>query len=123
MNVICEIDWYCCFDYMQQYSGQYLFLVLLIDIYDIYIVSFYLGSEVVFIDLNVFQLFYEQLLYIEKVVNNVIYSNCYIKMYEVKKEDLYIFVFCKVSELEDEIVCIVEIEGIDVFVCCGIYVN
>jgi alanyl-tRNA synthetase len=115
-NVMCEIDWTRRFDHMQQHSGQHLLSALLIDTYDIHTVSFHLGSEAVSIDLNVPQLSLEQLLHIEKIVNDAIYSNRHIKTSEVKKEDLHTLALRKVPELE-------EIEGIDVSACCGTHVN
>lgn len=41
----------------------------------------------------------------------------------MKKEDLHTLALRKVPELEDEVVRIVEIEGIDVSACCGTHVN
>lgn len=122
-NITCEIDWNRRFDHMQQHSGQHLLSALLIDTYDIHTVSFHLGSDAVSIDLNVPQLSHEQLLHIEKIVNDAIYSNRPIKTYEVKKEDLRTLALRKVPELEDEVVRIVEIDGIDVSACCGTHVN
>ncbi|MFS0863839.1 alanyl-tRNA editing protein [Fredinandcohnia sp. 179-A 10B2 NHS] len=121
-TVECRIDWNRRFDHMQQHTGQHLLSAVCIDLYDAHTSSFHLGKEIVSIDLSIPELTEEQLLHIEKQVNQFIFENRELKTYFVTKEEAKSLPLRKQPEVEGDL-RIVEIEGIDTSACAGTHVT
>ena len=121
-NVDCKIDWERRFDHMQHHTGQHLLSASIIELFDIETVSFHLGKDTVTIDLNTTSLSDQQLLAIEKSVNQKIYDNVEIKTYITDKEGLSSLPLRKLPKVDEDI-RIVEIINIDVSACCGTHVS
>lgn len=121
-TVECKIDWNRRFDHMQQHTGQHLLSAVCIDLYDAHTSSFHLGKETVSIDLSISELTEEQLLHIEKQVNQFIFENRELKTYFVTKEEAKSLPLRKQPEVDGDL-RIVEIEGIDTSACAGTHVT
>ncbi|MBP0725854.1 hypothetical protein J5Y03_11800 [Bacillus sp. RG28] len=121
-NVDCKIDWERRFDHMQHHTGQHLLSATIIKLFDIETVSFHLGKDTVTIDLNTNNLTNQQLLDIEKSVNQKIYDNVEIKTYIIDKKDLSSLPLRKLPKVDEDI-RIVEIKDNDISACCGTHVS
>ncbi|MCT4613199.1 MAG: alanyl-tRNA editing protein [Clostridia bacterium] len=119
--VKCEIDWKRRFDFMQQHSGQHIFSRVFEIKYDADTVGFNLTEEKMTIDINK-KLSKEEILEVEKMANEIIYSNVKFKNYYTDKEGCKAFDLRKQPEIEGEI-RLVEIENFDWCPCCGTHVN
>jgi alanyl-tRNA synthetase len=120
--VKCRIDRDRRFDHTQQHSGQHLLSAVCIELYDIHTIAFHLGTETVTIDVNVSEMSEQQLLHIERTVNEYIYQNREIKTYLVSHHDLAALNLRKVPDVTESI-RIVEMDQIDISACCGTHVT
>jgi alanyl-tRNA synthetase len=120
-DVECEIDWKRRFDHTQHHTGQHLLSAVCIELYDAHTVNFHLGTDTVTIDLAVPSLTSDQLLHIERRVNEYIYENKEIKTYTLSHDQVHTVPLRKLPDVGENI-RIVEISGIDYSACCGTHV-
>ena len=121
LDVTCTLDWKRRFDHMQHHSGQHLLSAACLDLFQARTVSFHLGIDDVSIDVDKL-LTEEQLVSIEREVNQQIYQNRKIHSYFVTKEQLMEIPVVKRPKVTENI-RIVEIEGIEYNACGGTHVT
>lgn len=116
------IDWNNRFDYMQQHSGQHLLSSVFYKLYNGETISFYLGKEYVYIDVNIPSISKEEIEKVEQFANKIVFSNFPIKSYLVEKDEIANIPVRKDPTVNSNI-RIVEIDGIDFSPCCGTHVS
>ncbi|XP_060519865.1 alanyl-tRNA editing protein Aarsd1-B [Cylas formicarius] len=122
------LDWERRFDHMQQHSGQHLITAIIDRDFKIQTVSWWLGEEVSYIELDVAQISEDQISYTENVVNNLIR--------EFKKVTVEIYTEDTPEEQLKEArsarglpadhkgdIRVVRIEDIEGNMCCGTHVS
>jgi alanyl-tRNA synthetase len=117
-----SIDWDNRFDYMQQHSGQHLLSAAFYKLYNGETVGFYIGTEYVYIDINMFHISEDEIEKIEEFANKIIFSNFIMKSYIIEKKEVD-----KLPVREEPVINsnirIVEIDGIDFSPCCGTHLR
>lgn len=117
-----SIDWENRADYMQQHSGQHLLSAVFYKLYNGETIGFYIGKELVYIDVDIPSIEEDEIDKIEEFANKIIYSNFSIKSYTIKKEDVSRLPVRNES-LENSRIRIVEIDGIDFSPCGGTHLR
>lgn len=115
------IDWDHRFDQMQQHSGEHIFSGTVHNLYGYDNVGFHLSRQVVTMDFNG-PLDDEQVLDIERRVNEAIIRNLDIEISWPSKEELEKLEYRSKKELDGD-VRIVTVKGIDVCACCAPHVR
>ena len=115
------IDWEHRFDQMQQHSGEHIFSGTVHNKYGYDNVGFHLSRQVVTMDFNG-PLDDEQVLDIERAVNEIIVKNLEILVSWPSKEELDKLEYRSKKELDGD-VRIVTIPGVDVCACCAPHVR
>lgn len=120
-NVHGVIDWTHRFDQMQQHSGEHIFSGTVHNLYGYDNVGFHLSKQVVTMDFNG-PLDDDQVLDIERKVNEVIIRNLEILISWPSKNELEKLEYRSKKELDGD-VRIVTIPGVDVCACCAPHVR
>ncbi len=115
------IDWNHRFDQMQQHSGEHIFSGTVHNKYGYDNVGFHLSRQVVTMDFNG-PLDDDQVLDIERTVNEIIVKNLEIQVSWPSKEELDALEYRSKKELDGD-VRIVTIPGVDVCACCAPHVR
>lgn len=115
------IDWNHRFDQMQQHSGEHIFSGTVHNKYGYDNVGFHLSRQVVTMDFNG-PLDDDQVLDIERTVNEIIVNNLEIQVSWPSKEELDALEYRSKKELDGD-VRIVTIPGVDVCACCAPHVR
>ena len=115
------IDWERRFDFMQQHSGEHIVSGVAHKLFGCENVGFHLSCDIVTLDFDK-PLTREQILQIEKLANQAIFSNSKFVTYYPDKDTLSNLVYRSKKEI-DGAVRIVEIEGVDACACCAPHVN
>ncbi|WP_274364065.1 alanyl-tRNA editing protein [Paenibacillus thermotolerans] len=118
----CRIDWRRRFDHMQQHSGQHLLSAVCLKLYGAMTVSFHLGAEAATIDVERSELSPEELVSLEREVNQAVYDNRRIRAYMVSEEEASRLPLVKPPKVTGQ-VRIVEIEGVEYNACGGTHVG
>lgn len=116
-----KIDWDHRFDNMQQHTGEHIFSGLVHSHYGFDNVGFHLNNQIVTMDFNGV-LTSEQIMEIEKEVNEVIVANIPVQVTFPSKEELEKLEYRSKIEIEGQ-VRIVTIPGYDVCACCAPHVR
>ncbi len=114
-----EIDWNYRFDLMQQHTGEHMISGVAYKKYGLHNVGFHMGKEYTTIDFDG-KLSPEDVLYLEKKVNQGIMENRAIQIYYPTKQELEKMEYRSKKNLETD-VRIVEIPEYDICACCGIH--
>ena len=101
----------------QQHSGEHMFSGLVCRMFGYDNVGFHIGSDAVTMDFNG-PLTEEDVLRVERLVNEAIWRNQPIKAYFPPKEELEALAYRSKKELTGD-VRIVTIDGVDTCACCG----
>lgn len=120
-EVIGEIDYTHRFSNMQQHSGEHIFSGLANKHFGCNNVGFHLSDNEVTFDFDK-MLSQEEIDFLEKEVNKVIYENRKITAFYPDKEELLNLDYRSKKEIEDK-VRLVEIDGIDLCACCAPHVR
>ncbi|WP_438314287.1 alanyl-tRNA editing protein [Sporosarcina sp. FA9] len=83
-----EIDWDRRFDHMQQHAGQHILTAAFVELFGLPTVSFYLGREIVSIDIDVESITTEQLDAAELLANDIILENRPIETKWISEDEL-----------------------------------
>ena len=109
------------FDYMQQHSAEHIVSGVAHKLYGCENVGFHLGADIVTLDFDK-PLTREQIIRIEELANESVYSNVNINTYYPDEETLKTIEYRSKKEIEGS-VRIVEIEGVDSCACCAPHVK
>lgn len=120
--VTCQIDWNRRFDHMQQHSGQHLLSAICLDLLQFMTLSFHLGEDYCTIDIEAPELTPNQLISIEREVNQQIYRNHNILSYFVTGEEASQLELVKQPKVTENI-RIVEIKDVEYNACGGTHVS
>lgn len=121
-KVTLTIDWATRIDNMQQHTGQHLLSAAFYKLYNGNTVGFHLGSEYVYVDINLPDMSWEEAEKIETYVNKVITSNFSIKAYYVGLDEIDNIPLRKKPSVDSNI-RIVEIDDIDFSPCSGTHLS
>lgn len=121
-KVLLSIDWDNRFDYMQQHSGQHLLSAVFYKLFNGETISFYIGKEYMYIDVNLSSIQEEEIIKVEEFANKIIFSNFPMKSYIIEKSELEKMPNIKNSTANSKI-RIVEIDGIDFSPCYGTHLR
>ena len=117
-----EINWPRRIDLMQQHTGQHLLSAGFYKLFNGDTVGFHLGSDYVYVDINLAELSWEEAEKIEDYVNKIITSDFEIKTSYVDLKDLDKLDLRKDTKLDSNI-RIVEIDSIDFSPCAGTHLR
>ncbi len=117
-----EINWPRRIDLMQQHTGQHLLSAGFYKLFNGDTVGFHLGSDYVYVDINLAELSWEEAEKIENYVNKIITSDFEIKTSYVDLKDLDKLDLRKDTKLDSNI-RIVEIDSIDFSPCAGTHLR
>ena len=117
-----EINWPMRIDLMQQHTGQHLLSAGFYKLFNGDTVGFHLGSDYVYVDINLAELSWEEAEKIENYVNKIITSDFEIKTSYVDLKDLDKLDLRKDTKLDSNI-RIVEIDSIDFSPCAGTHLR
>ncbi len=120
-TVIGSINWERRLDLMQQHSGEHMVSGLIHSAYGYDNVGFHLSMDTMTLDLSG-ELFWEELMEIERAVNRLIRKNLPVNVYYPTSEELKGIDYRSKKELSGE-VRIVEVPGADTCACCGLHVS
>ena len=115
------IDWQRRFDHMQQHSGEHLVMGQVYGKFGYHNVGFHMGESLVTIDLDG-PVTWEDLMEIERSVNEIIWQNRPVKTWYPSPEELPQVNYRSKKALPWP-VRIVEFPGADVCACCGTHVK
>lgn len=121
-KVTMMIDWKTRIDYMQQHTGQHLLSAGFYKLFNGDTVGFHLGSEYVYVDINLPDMTWEQAEKIETYVNKIITSNFEIKAYYIGLSEVENLPIRKKPTVNSNI-RIVEIDDIDFSPCGGTHLR
>ncbi|WDV44578.1 DHHA1 domain-containing protein [Clostridiaceae bacterium M8S5] len=121
-EVSLSIDWQTRFDHMQQHTGQHILSACFKKLYNVDTVGFHLGSTYTYIDVTMHNISAQVIKKIEKLANEVIYSNLPVKNFVVQKDMLKDIPIRK-EPIVDKDIRIIEIESIDCTPCAGTHVK
>ena len=120
-QVVGRIDWDWRFDLMQQHSGEHIVSGMIHEKYGYENVGFHMGEEVITIDLSG-MLTWEQVMEIERKVNDYIWMNQKVNIFYPNERQRKFIPYRSKKELTGEI-RLVEFPGADLCACCGLHVT
>jgi len=115
------LDWETRYDRMQNHSGEHIISGIVHSLYGLDNVGFHLSDETVTLDFDGI-LDEEQLSYVEKLANQVVWRNSAFKAYYPDENTLEKLDYRSKKELNGDI-RIVEIEDCDICACCAPHVK
>ena len=118
----CKIDWSRRFDHMQQHTGQHLLTATFEKLYQAPTLSFHLGKAYTTIDIRISKLTTEICEQVETEVNDTIWKNLAVKVYQVPQGQRNQIPFRKPPQVEGSI-RVVEIDSLDYSACGGTHVR
>lgn len=121
-RVTIEIDWERRLDLMQQHTGQHLLSSVFLKLLNCDTVGFYIGTEYVYIDLDISEISLEDCNKVEYLVNKIIQSNFEIKSYIIDSKEVSKLPLIKQPSVDNNI-RIVEIDSYDYSPCSGTHLN
>lgn len=121
-KVSLSIDWDNRFDYMQQHSGQHLLTSIFYKLFNAETFGFYMGTENVYIDINLPYLTDSSIEKVEKFASKIIFSNFPIKSYIVEKDQVE-DIDLNHDTHQNSSIRIIEIDDIDFTPCCGTHLR
>ena len=120
-KVTARLDFSRRFDFMQQHSAEHIVSGVAHRLYGCENVGFHLSDEIVTLDFDK-PLTKEEIGEIERLSNEVVFSNAKINAYYPDPQKLATIDYRSKKEIK-EAVRIVEIEGVDACACCAPHVN
>lgn len=121
-RVTIEIDWERRLDLMQQHTGQHLLSSVFLKLLNCETVGFYIGTEYVYIDLDISEISLEDCNKVEYLVNKIVQSNFEIKSYIIDSKEVSKIPLIKQPSVDNNI-RIVEIDSYDYSPCSGTHLN
>ncbi|XP_063931239.1 alanyl-tRNA editing protein Aarsd1 [Zophobas morio] len=123
-----KIDWNRRLDHMQQHSGQHLITAVFDRDFKFYTVSWYLGEEVAYLELDTPTVTQEQMDQVENTCNELIRENVAVVVHNLDEntpeEELENFRSVRGLPADHKgAIRVVTIEGIESNMCCGTHVT
>lgn len=122
-EVKCIIDFNRRFDLMQQHTGEHLLSAAFLKKYNGVNCGFRLGDEYTTIDIDLPEVTLDMIMDVENEANNYIYKNIDINTYFVERDEVEVLPLRSKIKVSDDIIRIVNIEGIDMCACCGTHLK
>ncbi len=119
-EVGCSIDADRRFAFMQQHTGEHIFMGFIHKMSGAENVGFHMGESGVTVDLSEF-VTAEQLDEAEKLANEAIYKNLPVKAVYPSSDELENYDYRSKKEIQGQ-VRLIDIEGVDLCACCGTHV-
>lgn len=116
-----ELCWECRYDRMQNHSGEHIISGIVHRLYGYENVGFHLSDSTVTLDFDG-ELTSEQLTFVERLANEVVWRNAEFRTYYPTKEELEKLQYRSKKEIDGDI-RIVEIEDCDMCACCAPHVK
>ncbi len=120
-KIVARLDFDRRFDFMQQHSAEHIVSGVAHKLYGCENVGFHLSDEIVTLDFDK-PLTKAEILEIEKLSNEAVFSNSKINAYYPDTTELASISYRSKKEIK-EAVRIVEIEGVDACACCAPHVS
>ena len=110
-------------DFTVCHTAQHLLSGILFRVFGIPTMSVHLGEEICFIDIECAELKKDKVIEIEETIMEAIEKNKYVKIHLCPPEDAASFPVRKPPPAVEEVIRILEIEGIDYSSCCGTHLD
>lgn len=120
-GVHCELDWAKRFQNMQSHSGEHILSGVVHNMYGYDNVGFHMGADGVIVDFSGY-ISPEELIQVERRVNEIIYEDAPVRAYFPSPEELKTLEYRSKLELTEN-VRIVTIENCDSCACCAPHVS
>lgn len=118
-----HIQWQRRFDHMQQHSGQHLLSSAFYSVLQANTVSFHLGAESSQIDLDIEAITPENLLEVELLANQIVFSTKALHTHWLNQSTIHSFPLRKAPAKDFAEIRLVEIVDFDYSACCGTHVT
>ncbi|MGL5258114.1 MAG: alanyl-tRNA editing protein [Proteocatella sp.] len=119
--VECKIDWNFRFMLMQHHTGEHIVSGLVNRYFGLNNVGFHMGENYITVDFDG-KLTEENLDFIERKANDIVYKNLGVKIDCPSKDELDILNYRSKKEIDGEI-RVVSVPGADICACCGTHVR
>lgn len=119
--VECKIDWNFRFMLMQHHTGEHIVSGLVNKHFGFNNVGFHMGENYITVDFDG-KLTDENLDFIERKANDVVYKNLGVKIDCPSKDELFTLNYRSKKEIDKDI-RIVSVPGADICACCGTHVK
>lgn len=119
--VECKLDWNFRFMLMQHHTGEHIVSGIINKHFGFNNVGFHMGENYITIDFDG-KLTEENLDFVERKANDIVYKNLGVKIDCPSKDELYTLNYRSKKELEGE-VRVVSVPGADICACCGTHVR
>jgi len=117
-----HIQWQRRFNHMQQHSGQHLLSGAFYSVLQANTVSFHLGTESNQIDLDIEDITSENLLEVEILANQIVFSTKALHTHWLTQDTIHSFPLRKAPAKDFAEIRLVEITDFDYSACCGTHV-
>lgn len=119
-EVECSVDFERRFSFMQQHTGEHIFMGFIHKMCGVDNVGFHMGESGVTVDLNG-AVTAQQLEEAEKLTNEAVFKNLPVKAVYPAENELEKYDYRSKKELSGQ-VRLIDIEGVDLCACCGTHV-
>ena len=119
-NVNCIVNWDNRFDYMQQHSAQHVLSGCFFKIFNANTAGIHLGSDISYVDI-VGTITKDKIIKAEEYANNIIHEGRKFKFTFASRSETEKLGLRRDLQTDDNIIRVVEIEGLDINACCGVH--
>ncbi|MGE5629394.1 MAG: alanyl-tRNA editing protein [Solirubrobacterales bacterium] len=122
-NVNCKVDFERRYDFMQQHTGEHLLSAAFLKKFNGVNKGFHLGDEYTTIDIDLSDITNEMEEEVEFEANSYIFRNIPVDSYFVNRNQAETLPLRSNIKVNDDLIRIVNIEGIDMCACCGTHLK
>lgn len=122
-NVKCKVDFDRRYDFMQQHTGEHLLSAAFLKMFNGVNKGFHLGDEYTTIDIDLTEITKEMEEKVEFEANSYVFSNAQISSYFVNRDEAETLPLRSNIKVNDALIRIVNVEGIDICACCGTHLK
>lgn len=121
-EVNCIVDWDNRLDYMQQHSAQHVLSGCFYKLFHDNTAGIHLGSEISYVDI-VGVITKDKIVKAEEYANKIICENRKFNFTITKRDEAEKMGLRRDLQTDDDIIRVVEIEGLDINACCGVHLS